>query len=134
MQPKRHWLEGGNCSEAGGMQAGSIPLSRNENRSRAKTLLCGLQSIFTAPSPWWKYTFAHQIPSTNTHNQHQPRHRFWRDNPQVQPKRHWFEGWNCSEAGECRQATKKADKRQLFLSIKFYEVISLPAPLQFCTP
>ena len=53
------------------------------------------------------------------------------------------------EAGECRQAqspmakpgnaggrqaTKKADKRQLFLSIKFHEVISLPVLLQFCTP
>ncbi len=112
-----------------GMSAGSIPQKwrcgstplTHENRSRTKTLLCDLQSIFAAPSPWWQYTFAHQIPSTDSQNQHQPRHRFWRDNPQVQPKRHWVEGWNCSEAGgnagrpnpqkakhgECRQAGNK---------------------------
>ena len=53
----------------------STPLT-HENRSRTKTLLCGLQSIFAAPSPWWQYTFAHQNPSSNTQNQHQPRHRF----------------------------------------------------------
>ena len=53
----------------------------HENRSRTKTLLCGPQSILPAPSPWWQYTFAHQNPSTHTQNQHQPRHRFWRDNP-----------------------------------------------------
>ena len=73
-----------------GNARGSIPLAQSENRSRTKTLLCGLQSIFPAPSPWWQYTFAHQIPSTNTQNQHQPRHRFWRDNPRGQPQCHWF--------------------------------------------
>ena len=53
----------------------STPLT-HENRSRTKTLLCGPQSIFTAPSPWWQYTFAHQTPNSHTQNQHQPRHRF----------------------------------------------------------
>ena len=85
-------------------EAGKPKPPQSENRSRTKTLLCGPQSIFAAPSPWWQYTFAHQNQNSHTQNQHQPRHRFWRDNPRVQPKHHWFEGWNCSEAGECRQA------------------------------
>ena len=63
-------------------------LAWSENRSRTKTLFCGLQSIFTAPSPWWQYTFAHQIPSSNTQNQHQPRHRFWRERKRLRGQPH----------------------------------------------
>ena len=79
--PELAWSE--NRSEAG--KPGP---AWSENRSRTKTLLCGPQSIFTAPSPWWQYTFAHQSPSSHTQNKHQPRHRFWRERKRLRGQPH----------------------------------------------
>ena len=71
-------------------EAGKPKPPQSENRSRTKSLLYGLQSIFAAPSPWWQYTFAHQTPKSNTQNQHQPRHQFWKERKRLKsPPTHW---------------------------------------------
>ena len=98
VQPQCHWFECLELQRSWGMPEAQSPKSggatppplTHENRSRTKSLLCGPQSIFTAPSPWWQYTFAHQTPKSNTQNQHQPRHQFWKERKRLKsPPTHW---------------------------------------------
>ena len=104
-----------------GNAGGSIPLARSENRSRTKTLLRGLQSIFAAPSPWWQYTFAHQNPSSHTQNQHQPRHRFWitKKTPEISA---------FTEAGKPDPAQSENRSRTKTLLCGLQSIFTAPSP------